>query len=138
MSSESEMKYSLAELRQMNRRPEPPAPITVQCPMDGQMEELLDRQEEIIRLLKTISVKLDGLATRTEQAQTRELLTAVRNMMTPPAGKKKGRRTWRWPWRLPSIRLGWGWLWSIPIAAALWAIWYAWGVISSALSTTLP
>ena len=134
MSSESEPKYSLEQLRQMNRKPEPPAAITIQCPMDGEfLEELLDRQDEIIRLLKTISQKLDGLATRTEQTQTREILTAVRSMMTPPAGKKKEKRTWRWHWHLPSIHLDWGWI-ALPAALAgtLWVIWYALGVILNA------
>lgn len=135
MSSESESKYSLEQLRQMNRKPETPAPITIQCPMDREiLEELLDRQDEITRLLKTISQKLDGLATRTEQTQTREILTAVRSMMTPPAGKKKEKRTWRWHWHLPSIHLDWGWI-ALPLSflGTLWVIWYALGVILNAV-----
>ena len=104
MSSESEPKYSLEQLRQMNRKSETPAQITIHCPIDEEIiEELLDRQDEIVRLLKTIIQKLDGLATRTEQTQTREMLTAVRSMMTSPDGKKKEKHTWRWCWPLPSI-----------------------------------
>ena len=134
MSSESETKYSLEQLRQMTRKPEAPAPITIQCPMDEEiLEELLDRQDEIVRLLKTISCKLDGLAKRTDQSQTREILKEVRSMMTPPAGKKKEKRTWRWHWRLPSIHLDWGWI-ALPAALAgtLWVICYALGVILNA------
>lgn len=139
MSSESEPKYSLEQLRQMNMPPKPELQINIPCPSEEQVDLLIDHQEEIIRLLKTISCKLDGLATRTEQTQTRAVLMAVRSMMTPPAGKKKEKRIWRWRWHLPSIHLDWGWI-ALPLSflGTLWVIWYALGVILSAASTAVP
>ena len=139
MSSESETKYSLEQLRQMNMPPKPELQINIPCPSEEQVDLLIDHQEEIIRLLKTISCKLDGLATRTEQTQTREALTAIRSMMTPSAGKKKEKRTWKWRWRLPRFYPDWGWI-VLPLSflGMLWVVWYALGVILNAASTAVP
>ena len=138
MSSESEPKYSLEQLRQMNMPPKPELQISIPCPSEEQADLMIDHQEEIIRLLKMISYKLDGLATRTEQTQTREMLTAVRSIMQP-AGKKKEKRTWRWRWHLPRLYPDWGWI-ALPVSLAgtLWVIWYALGVILNAAWTPLP
>ena len=55
MSSESETKYSLEQLRQMNRKPETPSPITIQCPMDGEIVVLR------LRLLEWLEACLRAL-----------------------------------------------------------------------------
>ena len=137
MSLESEQKYSMAELRQRNKQPKPELEINIPCPTVEQADSLISNQETIIRLLYTISQKLDGLATQTEQTQTREMLTAIRGLMQP-AGKKKEKFFSLLKRRLPRLRLprlaGPTWVVLLMALAALLLLWWGLGDVWNNLS----
>ena len=137
MSSESEQKYSMAELRQRNKQPKPELEINIPCPTVEQADSLISNQETIIRLLYTISQKLDGLATQTEQEQTREMLTAIRGLMQP-AGKKKEKSFSLPKLRLPRLRLprldGPTWVVLLMALAVLLLLWWSLGDVWNNLS----
>ncbi len=130
MNSESEQKYSMEELRQRNKLPKPELEISIPCPTEEQAEILIANQEMIIHLLKMISQKLDCLATRAEQTQTRETLTAIRGMIQP-VGKKKERSFSPPKLRLPRLRLprlaGPTWVVLLMALAALFLLWWGLG-----------
>ena len=137
MSSESEQKYSMAELRQRNKQPKPELEINIPCPTVEQADSLISNQETIIRLLYTISQKLDGLATQTEQTQTRETLTAIRGLMQLD-GKKKEKSFSLPKRRLPRLRLphlaGPTWIVLLMALAALLLLWWGLGDVWNNLS----
>ena len=137
MSSESEQKYSMAELRQRNKQPKPELEINIPCPTVEQADSLISNQETIIRLLYTISQKLDGLATQTEQTQAREMLTAIRGLMQQ-AGKPKEKSFSLPKLRLPRLRLprldGPTWVVLLMALAVLLLLWWGLGDVWNNLS----
>ena len=101
MSSESGQKYSLEELKQMNRPPDAPSRTTMSatCPTPEEWDELTQRLD----LIESNVAKALTLLHRrpTEEPATRqqvEALTvevaALRTMLQPD-GRRNGRRCWR-------------------------------------------
>ena len=130
MSSAYGKQYSIDELKKLN----PPQEMEVSppsCPTTEQWNALLNVLAAQYRLLKTqadtmerMRSTMEAMATQvekltTEAGETRRLLEQ--------AGRKKERRLSLPQLDLPRPSLAW--LWAIPILAALWILWYAWGAI---------
>ena len=92
--------------------------------------------EEIVDpILRKMSGQLTAL---TEDAAAIRLLLEQERRRREQAGRKRGRRfSVRFP-KLNLPRPSPGWLFLPLILAALWALWYSWGALWSALSPMLP
>lgn len=145
MSSVSEKRLSVDELKQRNLPPES-TPLPMLCPTAEQWNDLLEllesqhqvmaRQHNLIleqsKTIKTISSTLNSL---TAQAEKLVKSTAEMTSLLQQAGKKKEQ------WRLPKIRLprpSLMWLWIIPIMVGLYALWPLWAILWSVVKIVLP
>lgn len=136
MSSGSEKRYSVEELTELNRAAEP---------TEQAWAERLALQDQTNRLLAWLEgyPPPPSLSPVTERLEAIEQeLTAIRQLMErpEPAGRRSGRRI-SWPRvplpRLRLLRPSWGWLFLPAALVALWAIWRAWSVLWTTLTTWL-
>ena len=130
MSSGSERRLSMDELKDRNRTPTstpPPSRITVECP---DARERLDAMERLLAEQRRTNELLSALPTREELAAIQKSLEQAIEAMQPPAkkpaGKKSAKRSsniWRtvgaWLWdHLPKPSLQW--LIVIPLGGSVW------------------
>ena len=136
MSSKSEKKLSVDELKQRNLPTEPASPMA--CPAAEQWEELLTYLGYQYRAM-TAQANATKSALSTMQilaAQTEKLVAAATetNRLLQQAGSKKER------WHLPKIHLptlSLAWLWVIPILAVSAILWYALATLWSEITPLL-
>lgn len=139
MSSESERKLSLEELRQMNMPQQLPPE---QYPAATDWPELSAALGAIGELLAEQNLTLEDLSRRSYPGPTPKQITELLQEMKAihrlleQAGKKKERR-----FSLPRFQLPqptWTWL-VVPAALlGLWALWYGWAAFWNGLATLLP
>ena len=139
MSSESEKKLSLEELRQMNM-PQPLSPE--RHPTAADWLELSAALEAMGQLLAEQKLTLEELASRSypgpTQGQIQNLLREAKEIrrLLEQAGKKREPR-----FSLPRLQLPqptWTWLAVPAILLGLWVLWYSWGVLWSGLAGLFP
>ena len=151
MSSESERKLSLEELKQLNRPQTlesstmPPPPMVLLTAADWNI--LLNRLERLEAnvgaqeaLLREISSKVGKYPT---QAQMKALARDVAQMRSElqQAGKKRELRFSMPKLRLPYIpwsSLLLGLMTLLLTGAMLWVVWSSWGKLWSAIRTLIP
>ena len=158
MSLSSDSKSSLEELKRRNLLPEAqngepsartePAPeihptveewdnlLAILSAMYRLTAEEYDRtaEETVSPILHRMSSQLTAL---TEDAAAIRLLLEQEGQRREQAGKKRGRRfSIRFP-KISLLRPSPGWLFLPLILAVLWALWYSWGALWSALSPML-
>ena len=151
MSSESERKLSMEELKQLNRpqalesSTTPPPPMVLLPAADWNM--LLNRLERLEAnvgaqeaLLREISSKVGKYPT---QAQMKALARDVAQMRSElqQAGKKRELRFSMPKLRLPYIpwsSLLLGLMTLLLTGAMLWVVWSSWGKLWSAIRTLIP
>ena len=140
MSSGSEKRYSVEELTELNRAAEPTEQARAErLALQGQTNRLLTRLAERLEDYPP-PPSLSPVVERLEAIE--QELTAIRQLMErpKPAGRRSGRRI-SWPRSpLPRLRLprpSWGWLFLPAALVALWAIWRAWSVLWTTLTTWL-
>ena len=133
MSSGSEQRLSMDELKDRNRTPTsapPPTRITVECP---DARERLDAMERLLAEQRRTNELLSALPTREElaamQASLERALEATRPPAKKPAGRKSAKRSsnllrtvgaWLWD-HIPTP--SWDWLIVIPLGGAAWLVW---------------
>lgn len=133
MSSGSEQKCSIDELKKRNQPQEPQMiPPVLICPTQEQWAQMASILNAQYRLLKDINSTLATTATQAEKLT--EEIAELRQQLQP-AGKKKGWRPSLPKLRLPTPRLAW--LWVIPILVGLYALWPLWAVLWSVVSSLL-
>ena len=138
MSSESERKLSLEELKQLNRpktMPPQPAPMPPAHPPQWEQAELLARLERLEAgvsaqeaLLRALSQQVGQLPTQ-EQAEALARNVAQMREALQQAGKRRERRFSLPRLHLPYIpwsRLFLGLATLLLIGAALWVVWSSW------------
>ena len=126
MSSESERRLSMDELKARNRTdtetpknqpnstpPSTPAqpiqPIVIQCPLPQAMSKLTQQADGINWELEEIRNLLPELKTHTDLSGVQKSLTEIQkslsqmNAMLEQAGKKNAKRTCKWLNRLPDF-----------------------------------
>ena len=152
MSSESEQRLSMDELKDRNRTPisappqTPPQPTqaTVECP---NAKKCFERMERILAEQRRTSELLSALPTRKELAAMQASLERTLEAMQPPAKKPAGRKSakrssinWRrvrhWLWdHLP--KPSWEWLIMIPLGGSAWLAWLLLNRIADSVSSIM-
>lgn len=135
MSSESEQKCSIKELKERNSPPD-------RHPTAEEWDDLLAILSALYRLtsnqtevLKNSLATMQGIHTKAEMLE-REA-TAIRQLLEwqEQAGRKKD-----WQLSLPKVHLPrprLAWLWIIPILVGLYALWPLWGILWSVVRLLL-
>ncbi len=138
MSSESERKLSLEELRQMNMPQQPPPE---QHPTAADWLELSAALGAVGQLLAEQNLTLEDLSRRSYPGPTPKQITELLQEMKAihrlleQAGKKKERR-----FSLPRFQMPqptWTWLAVPAILLGLWALWYSLAALWSGLAGLL-
>ena len=150
MSSESERKLSLEELKQLNRpktMPPQPAPMPPAHPPQWEQAELLARLERLEAGVSAQEALLRALTRQAgqlpSQAQLEVLARDVAQIRETlqQAGKKRELRFSMPKLRLPYIpwsSLLLGLMALLLTGAMLWVVWSSWGKLWSAVQTLIP
>ncbi len=135
MSSESEKRCSIEELKKRNLPPEATAPLaSVPCPTAEQWEELMAWLDALYRMTAAQNHLLERLLSRPSLCATKEQAAEMTRQLSmiqasiQQAGRKNERRRFRLPRpRLPELSMATlkGAALTLILLAALWILWYA-------------